>query len=271
MSIKYLKCDNADIARARNKIPQGDFTSESWDTKQLTAPKKLIVLLSTPRSGSTYFCQRLLEKKVCIAHEYCQPFEYILIAGERWGCQDEHGINLASFTKNLVNKRTTDNGILGINLHGHHPPYFESILDLLPFPDITYIHIERREKLNQAISYEIASQSNNWSSEFKNDIKLKYNRENIKRKLDKLDSINRLITLFLERNNIHAQHVFFEDILRAGKELSTLISPYDSFSSEYPSLKLEKQSNAVNKNWANRYTQKTLFERLGTFMKSYLK
>ncbi|KHT60318.1 hypothetical protein RJ44_04575 [Alteromonas macleodii] len=271
MEIKYLKCNQIDVAYAKKRIPQEDLISESWDTEKVNFPKKLIVLLSTPRSGSTYLCHKLIENKTCVAHEYFQPFEYMLIAGDRWGCHDLDGINLVKYVKQLINKRTTDNGILGVNLHGHHLPYFESVLNLLPFSDISYIHLERREKLSQAISYEIASQSNNWSSQFKNDAELKYSSVNIRAKMNRLCDINRQIKLFLKKNKINAQHVFFEDILDGTVELSSLTGQHEPFNAEFPKINLERQSSLINKEWARRYSKENYINGLVTFIKSRLR
>ena len=56
-------------------LPEDDFADGQFDRDVGTAPRTLLLILSTPRSGSTLACDLLHQAGVCTAHEYFQPYQ----------------------------------------------------------------------------------------------------------------------------------------------------------------------------------------------------
>jgi len=147
-------------------LPPEDFVNAAFDEQAPTPTRDLLVILSTPRSGSTFLCDMLRRAGVCVAHEYFQPYQYLPALADRWGARDGNHIDLAAYVAGLRRHRTSAAGILGVNLHGHHLPVF---LKAEPaFADLTphYVLLRRRDTVAQAVSYHIARSTGAWSSHF---------------------------------------------------------------------------------------------------------
>jgi Stf0 sulphotransferase len=69
-------------------IPEADFVSEPFDREASAPPSRMIVILSTPRSGSTFLCQLLHRAGLCTPHEYFQCDHYLPLLAYRWACVD---------------------------------------------------------------------------------------------------------------------------------------------------------------------------------------
>lgn len=250
-SLKYLPQDILDLQK---KIPSGDLISEKWDVKTSIPIKKLLIILSTPRSGSTFLCQKLLEEKHCIAHEYYQPHQYLPIAANRWQCiNNEHTVDIEKYTQKLIENRTTDNGLLGINLHGHHISLFKKVAHIFNGIDVKYIYLQRKDILGQAISYELAAQSESWSSEFETTKKIYFIKENIDKRIEKILKQNDLIREFIKESNIPAHSIYFEDFIDSPQKHLEQLLEENRFEESYETVCLKRQSNSLNKRWRALY------------------
>ena len=110
-------------------LPEDDFADGQFDRDVGTPPRTLLLILSTPRSGSTLACDLLHQAGVCTAHEYFQPYQIRPAMMRRWGLTEEDD---AGYCAALARYRTSPNGVLGINLHLHHLKYFERARQCLP-------------------------------------------------------------------------------------------------------------------------------------------
>ena len=262
MEIDTLKYLPQDILNLQKKIPSGDLISEKWDVEKSVPIKKLLIILSTPRSGSTFLCQKLLEEKLCIAHEYYQPHQYLPIAANRWNCiNSEHTVDIEKYTHKLIENRTTGNGLLGINLHGHHIDIFKKVAHIFKEVDVKYIYLKRKDILGQAISYELAAQSEIWSSEFETKKKIYFIKENIDKRITKILKQNDLITEFIDTNNIPADSIYFEDFINNPKDKLEQILEESRFEESYKTVQLKRQSNSLNKRWRALYNSNPVFRK----------
>ncbi len=112
------------VSSALQKIPKQDFVDRQYDLEECPPVKKIIFILSTPRSGSTLLSDLIYRSGLCLAHEYFQKFQYMPILADRWGCIRDDILDKPAYLENLIRKRTSPSGWLGINLHGEHLPMF---------------------------------------------------------------------------------------------------------------------------------------------------
>ncbi len=243
------------INTALAKIPASDFIDGRYDAENANEAKGTLILLSTPRSGSTMICDLLYQSGFCLPHEYFQPYEYLPILARRWGCINAGVLDQATFIEQLVRYRTLDSGWLGINLHGHHLPLFSKFKGHLPKAETIYVRVRRRNIIAQAVSYEIASQSGLWSSEFQSEHSPVYSFDNIKNKLDRLEYQNLLTDSFLSLANESVIELIYEDFVKdPGSALRSIIpTEFHPNLTVKPSLK--RQSSGLNQEWINRFSK----------------
>lgn len=161
-------------------LASGDFAP--WEGP----PRRSIVICSHPRSGST-----LLGEAVRFADGLGCPLEYLHrgfrpTIAERWRAPD-----LGSFVSALHRHRTEPNGVLSIKLfwqdveevaHESAPDRFPAPGTIPPeamqerdyrdlrallgdiLPDAEFVHLERRDRVRQAVSAMVAAQTGLWRS-----------------------------------------------------------------------------------------------------------
>ena len=153
-----------------------DFCNPCFDNEQPHAGplKKIYILYSTPRSGSTFLCSTIYHKSGLVIHEYLQPFQYFPYLAERFGAVDsrfENGrylkiVSLHRYLQALVAARAQQ-GVLGINCHLSHMRYLHDFINLAkslyPNLEIEQDYLYRRNLYRQAASYAIARESKLWS------------------------------------------------------------------------------------------------------------
>ncbi len=247
---------------ATRKIPEADFVDRNYDAEYLQSPKGMFFLLSTPRSGSTVICDLLYKSGFCLAHEYFQPYEYLPILASRWDCLQEGILDKEKYTNQLIRFRTLKSGWLGINLHGHHLPIFCEFKKYFPRSKRIFVRIRRRDIIAQAVSYEIASQTGRWSSEFHTEVTPEYSFDKIKNKINSIEHQNLITDIFLSLLNENVIELFYEDfIMNPSLALSSII-PEEFHKKVIIEPTLKKQSSKFNKVWIDRFS-KEFFETSG--------
>jgi LPS sulfotransferase NodH len=133
------------------------------------APATTYIIASTMRTGSYLLCEGL-EAAGRAGHpkEIFCPERRENYAGE-W--QLPKNIGFGHFLRTAIEKGTTENGVCGIKIHWHHlePLARECGVNGEPwrvlrqlFPGAKYIHLRRRDRRAQAISYYRALITNEW-------------------------------------------------------------------------------------------------------------
>lgn len=119
-----------------------------------------------PRSGSS-----LLSEALCGLGRLGTPIEYFDRTGafrwlsERWGCAD-----VEEYVRLLHHRRPGPTGVLGAKLHWFH---LEELADALRtsvhravdrvFPGCSFVHVTRRDRDRQAVSWAVAMATGHWS------------------------------------------------------------------------------------------------------------
>jgi LPS sulfotransferase NodH len=121
------------------------------------------------RTGSYLLCEGL-EATGCAGHprEIFCPERREMYAGE-WKLPD--GVTFDDYMRTGIEKGTTDNGVFGTKIHRHHLAPLarecgfegepEQVLRKL-FPGAKYVHLRRRDRRGQAISWYRAKITNEW-------------------------------------------------------------------------------------------------------------
>ena len=115
-----MKIDISNIQNLAVKIPVNDFVDGQFDSDNGVLTTDGLFIFSTPRSGSTMLADLIYKNAICLPHEYFQPFQYLPIMANRWGCVREGHLDKELYLKCLFRYRTYPNGWFGVNLHGKH-------------------------------------------------------------------------------------------------------------------------------------------------------
>jgi LPS sulfotransferase NodH len=245
-----------DVDNLIKELPDSDFASAKYDNQSTTpvAIKKLLVILSTQRSGSTYLCDLLKQANICVAHEYFQPYQYMQILADRWDCIEDGSVNKVKYISQLEKYRTSNTGVLGVNLHGNHIEVFESFKNSLrnfKNLEVSYIFLKREDEIAQAVSYEIASQTGKWSSHFNSDYEAKYNFQSISNKLNRIKNQNTLISAYLYNKGCDFTSLSYEKL---SSEKVLVLKKNGIEIRKNQDKTIQKQSSSINNEWKKQFS-----------------
>lgn len=233
-------------------IPDADFVSASFDTKTVVCPSRMIVILSTPRSGSTYLCERLQGAGFCTAHEYFQQEQYLPLLADRWGCIENGRVSWSRYVLALERHRTSAQRVLGINVHGTHLHHFAEAMPYFTAPAIRYVWLKRRDKLRQAVSFAIARQTGQWSSNFQLRGEAKYDYGFLRRRLNMIHSQEDLIAAFLHARSLAYDTIYYEDFVSDPRTMLKAALGVDIGETTPDNRALRRQGGATNDAWVVR-------------------
>jgi LPS sulfotransferase NodH len=243
------------IAEKRNRIPASDFVDAQYDREFQTETKGMLVIFSSPRSGSTFLCDLLRKNNVCLAHEYFQPYEYLPILAERWNCINEGYLDVARYAACLQRFRTFRNGWLGVNLHGHHLPIFRQFESRFSGLRKFYLNIVRRDVISQAVSYEIASQTGKWSNQFASGRKPVYRYDSILDRLRRIQECNCIARAFMSTIEGEMKTIYYEDLVEDPEGVLRAIPCFGRVGSPVVNSTFSKQAGHQNKDWSRRFSE----------------
>lgn len=134
------------------------------------------LVCSTPRSGSTLLCEGLRATgRLATPAEYFNIEATLVPLSRRWGSADAR-----AYVRDLYRHRTSPDGVLGVKLHWQQVEELRDVLGLAGerrgvfprrerrlleglFPAARYVHVQRRDRDRQAVSYWIAEHTRQWS------------------------------------------------------------------------------------------------------------
>lgn len=125
-------------------------------------PTTKVAIISTPRCGSSLFCERLGstsqlgEPREWFNRRYLQAYQAEMGGGK---------INLTGYINWLIEKTTSSNGVFSVNFHvNQYMDWKKNGVDLLRL-DFDYIYrVYRADRLSQAYSYAKARLTDQWSA-----------------------------------------------------------------------------------------------------------
>ena len=250
--------------------------------------RQSLLIACNPRTGSSLLCEAL-DSTGLAGHldEWFLPRRVI-----RWGLR--HGVPTASpriipallryqlkgrspqsenfsnsiarrqmprYYSKLTDVEVTANGVFGIQLHrGQYVMATEAWgIDVVdPTVPSTWVHLRRRDRLAQAVSWAKATQDDKWNIAMESRDTATYDGEAIARRLRRAIRMDQEWFDHFEREAITPLRFEYEDyrsdlrpaltaILSAlGEEVSSL---------EVPELARQKQADATNAEWIERFTR----------------
>ena len=133
---------------------------DDFDFDPAGVPTKFYAICTTPRSGSTLVCSQLWREGRMGA-----PREYFNLNGDLFRLQALLQCrNIAHYTDELLRRRTSPNGVFGLKLFFDHWHTFLSSGRLERFGKMKFVHLQRRDRVAQAVSRVIATQTGLWDS-----------------------------------------------------------------------------------------------------------
>ena len=147
-------------------IPEGDLAHVKYENQGYRATET-IVLFSTPRSGSTMLSTDIDILDGGAMAEYCQPYQIIpYLMKMRPQIKSGEQLSLSEYANYLARQRSGRSNKLCINLHASHVEIYKKLSVYLP-PVTRKFILLRKDIIRQAVSYYIASATEEWSSKYR--------------------------------------------------------------------------------------------------------
>jgi len=231
--------------------------------------RKSYIVASTDRCGSTFLCSMLWQTGVLGA-----PTEYWNLK-RRSGPSQKKSVGLqmmerldvsspADYLKKLLACRTSKNGVFGAKAH-----FFDFEQAFRQFPEmldtlspITYIHIQRQDKVAQAVSMVKALQTGAWVSLAKPQTEnLHYDKDLISKCLGFVERQNRDWARWFETHQIDPFVVTYENLIAdttgVVRSVVEFMGVRNDERREVPLPDFEKQGDETNEEWVARFRRES--------------
>ena len=139
---------------------------EAFDQPAYEGERKYYLICCAPRVGSWLLCSLLSTSGVLgVPAEYFNTHVGMRQTAERFGLLYNEKVDLGQYIEALKGVRTTPNGVFGFKTQFFQAkPLIQGRLISKHFPDVKFIYLSRRDLIAQGVSYEIARQTEKWSS-----------------------------------------------------------------------------------------------------------
>ena len=225
-----------------------------------------LVLLFTNRSGSNYLAQLLASTgRFNEAGEFFNGDTIVHhVRAQGWhvraqGWRAECGPAVQDYVRLLPGLVGRD-GRVTVKLAVEHLDLLEraGVLQAL-LPRMRFLLLERQDRLGQAISRAIASQTLRWTTEHPGrlrDDQLVYDRGRIDRELALTELGYRLLYRFLRERGVAPLHFYYEQLVEAPQAHLDRVAAWlrvGDLVSEPGLIRIRRQTSAVNREWRRRY------------------
>jgi LPS sulfotransferase NodH len=228
--------------------------------------RKSYIVASAQRCGSTFLCNKLWQTGVLGA-----PAAYFQNRRRpsTKTLRDLMMVRLkassaAEYLEKLLAVRTSANGVFGMKAHVHD---FEAMLSQNPevlsrLSPVTYIYVDRANKLAQAVSLAMALQTDTWSTlKESRPEALRYDKDLIAKCLEQNEQQELAWHQWFKDNAITPFHVTYEDLIAdtaaVVRHIKQLLDVDDDEPEEVPVPAIEKQGDETNMEWIARYQRET--------------
>ena len=229
------------------------------DFRRTVPLRKSYIVASSYRCGSTFFCSKLWSTGILGA-----PSEYLNVGAGRM-TRDFMMRRLRvdtpeNYFAKLLGRRTSKNGVFGMKVHF---PHFEAAMSWYPsilrvLSPVTYIYLNRKDTLAQAVSMAKAMQTDAWQPwDEEVSATLIYNGPLIAQCLRELHQQKLGWLRWFEANRITPSIVQYEDsVADAASVIRSIVELLDVANDEPEQIALpvlEKQGDQVNLEWRDRF------------------
>lgn len=237
------------------------------------------IICTNPRSGSWLLTEGLASTQLA-----GNPREWFNTLEEQqqravWRMEHPSDLSFESYLRLVIAKSMSQNRISGIKLHYYQfaelPQSVEGIASLCGltpaqllstlFPNARFIWLTRRDKVRQAISLELAFQTDRWWSvegthqhrDQQDAPSPHFDPHAIAHKEARLLENDASWRAYFEENCISPFTIYYEDLIaNYPKTIAAILKwlgVYDADTITVPETRLKRQSNALNEEWVTRY------------------
>jgi LPS sulfotransferase NodH len=240
--------------------PARSLSDERFDFSHAAPLRKSYIIASSARSGSTYLARSLAQTGLLGA-----PSEVFNSATNEMQTLMARfrAYSHADYVAKLIANRTSRNGVFGMKAHFHqfeaflkkYPPLLESLAP------ITYIYIDRRDKVAQAVSMAKALQTDQWSSQWRGSPRpmLRYDRELIAKSMSEVELQDARWLRWFELHNITPFRVTYEDLIADPaaivRSVVERLGVQDDEPDDLNIPAIEKQGDDTNQEWIERFVR----------------
>ena len=208
------------------------------------------------RSGSNFLC-RVLESTGLLG----RPREYFTTGAIRALGHDDYPDEPEAQLNRLLSIATTPNGIYGVKLHAQHFDAAKTTRWAERLPSLSFIHLERRDVLGQAISSVRASQTQRWRSQQREVGEPVYDQGAINNELVRLVREQTRWRFYFARNGIPVLNLVYEDFVLdpqgAADAVGRLIGLTEAPRVDMSLVKVEVQRDSLSAAWRERFIAET--------------
>jgi trehalose 2-sulfotransferase len=248
------------VKPAGDEKPVRFVLDERLDFNHFVPLRKSYIVASSYRSGSNYFCWELWRTGVLGAPvEFLNPYDALPVLMNRFKASSP-----GDYITKLIERRSSKNGVFGLKTHSHH---FEVFLKQYPqlleaLAPVTFIHINRRNTLAQAVSMAKALQTDFWTSRIESERPpLQYDRELIAKCLEEVEQQELKWPRWFEAHGIEPFHVVYEDLLadtpKAIRSIVELLGVANDEPDDVLVPPTKRQGDGTNRDWIERFETET--------------
>jgi trehalose 2-sulfotransferase len=232
-------------------------TDERLDFNHHRPLRKSYIVASSYRCGSQYLCWRLWQTgRLGAPSEVLNPANELKILMNRFKVSSP-----SDYISELLLRRTSRNGIFGMKAHFHH---FDAFLKKFPalletMAPITYIFINRPDKIAQAVSMAKALQTGWWTSRMEQGPRppLRYDREMIADCLKQIEQQDLGWRQWFEERRITPFQVTYDQLTADADAVVGSIVELLGVENDQPDQvnvpPAKKQSDETNEEWIARF------------------
>lgn len=255
----------AEKAGRADRHPITSWFNSRLDFAERVPQRKCYIIASSYRCGSTFLCSELWKSGLLGA-----PTEYLNIdpGNAAIPSPTEPGRLMVRFGAKtpedyfakLLEHRTGRNGIFGMKAHGHH---FEVALTWCPsmlkiLAPVTFIYINRRDKVGQAVSMAKAMQTNAWISfDQVTGKNTRYDADFIEQCKNELEQQKLNWWRWFDANGVTPFVVTYEDLVAdkdgVVRSIVELLEVQNDDPEKIDLPAVEKQGDEINSAWAARF------------------
>ena len=169
--------------------------------------------------------------------------------------------SLADYVDRILALRTSPNGIFGCHIHWHNFVFAATAGVFQRMPRLRVIHIERTDRLAQAVSHVKALQTGQWGAGHRAAGQPAYDRDRIASSIKLIDTQNGEWRATFERSRIQPIRVTYESLCAdPDGVVGELLRRFDALpdpSWRPPLPPIHRQADAVNREWIERFRRET--------------
>ncbi len=237
--------------------PISSNTDERLDFPAATGLRKSYFVASSYRCGSSYLCWLLWNTGLLGApSEVFNPTSELPLLINRFKTSSPE-----DYVTKLLGRRVSRNGVFGVKAHFHH---FQAYLGQYPallarLAPVTYIHINRSDKVAQAVSMAKALQSNRWHSRMEGGPKptLHYNSEMISKCLADIEQQDLDWKRWFKAHRVSPFHVTYNDLTTDATGVVRNVVELLGVANDEPDHihvpSVAKQGDETNDEWIERF------------------